>query len=349
MPLNPTAVPVTFDLLAVPANRRDAIEAMAHELVPGRRVALSTHLNADGDGCGSESALARILAARGLEVRVVNPTPWPDMFDFLLGSEFANMTAKGARGLKDIDLLIVLDISDVTRLGNLTDAVRALTVPKLVIDHHVASDDPAGPHGLSDTTACATAELVYDVAQVLGCEITPAIARALYTGMLTDTGGFRFSNTSPRCLAVAAQLLAHGVDPEEMYTRIYASAPAGRVRLMADVLATLQVDEAHGLTWLSMQADALEKYSVKSEDLDGIVEHARSIAGTRMALFFRDLGHNKVKISFRSIGTTDVNAFAREFGGGGHAKAAGALVTGEFAAVRDQVVERARVYLGVGG
>ena len=337
---------MTIDLLAVPAARRAAIEAFAPELVAGRRVALSTHLNADGDGCGSESGLARMLAAHGLYPVVVNPTPWPEMFDFLLGDEFVNMTSKGSKALRDIDLLIVLDISDVTRLGNLTDAVRALTVPKLVIDHHVASDDPAGRNGLSDTTACATAELVYDVGQVLGWELTPEIARALYTGMLTDTGGFRFSNTSPRCLAVAAQLLAHGVDPEEMYTRIYASAPAGRVRLMADVLATLQVDDAHGLTWLTMQSDALEKYAVKSEDLDGIVEHARSIAGTRMALFFRDLGHGKVKISFRSIGQTDVNAFAREFGGGGHAKASGALVTGELSEIRDRVVERARIFLG---
>ena len=335
-----------IELLSVPPLRRAAIEGFAPELVAGRRVALSTHLNADGDGCGSESALARMLAAHGLEVRVVNPTPWPEMFDFLLGDEFVNLSSRGSKALRDIDLLIVLDISDVTRLGHLTESVRALSVPKLVIDHHVASDDPAGPYGLSDTSACATAELVYDIAQVMGWEITPEIARALYTGMLTDTGGFRFSNTSPRCLAVAAQLLAHGVDPEEMYTRIYASAPAGRVRLMADVLATLQVDEAHGLTWLTMQAGALEKYAVKAEDLDGIVEHARSIAGTRMALLFRDLGHGKVKISFRSIGGTDVNVFAREFGGGGHAKAAGALVAGELSAVRDRVVERAKSFLG---
>jgi phosphoesterase RecJ-like protein len=336
---------MTIDLLTVPSMRRAAIDQFAPQLVPGRRVALSTHLNADGDGCGSESALARLLVAYGLPTRIVNPTPWPEMFDFLLSSELENLTSRGSKALRDIDLLIVLDISDVKRLGHLTDAVRALTVPKLVIDHHVASDDPAGTLGVSDTRACATAELVYDIAQVMGWEITPAIARSLYTGMLTDTGGFRFSNTSPRCLAVAAQLLALGVDPEEMYTRIYASAPAGRVRLMADVLATLQVDEAHGLTWLTMQADALDKYSVKAEDLDGIVEHARSIAGTRMALFFRDLGHGKVKVSFRSIGGTDVNAFAREFGGGGHAKASGALITGELAEVRDQVVERARLFL----
>jgi phosphoesterase RecJ-like protein len=336
---------VTIDLLTVPPARRAAIEAIAAEFVPGRRVALSTHLNADGDGCGSESALARLLVAHGMTARVVNPTPWPDMFGFLLGDEFENLTSRGSKALRDIDLLIVLDISDVKRLGHLTEAVRALTVPKLVIDHHVASDDPAGAGGVSDTTACATAELVYDLAVVLGWEITADVARALYTGMLTDTGGFRFSNTSPRCLAVAAQLLAHGVDPEDMYRRIYASAPAGRVRLMADVLGTLQVDDAHGLTWLTMQAGALEKYDVKAEDLDGIVEHARSIAGTKMALFFRDLGHGKVKVSFRSTGGTDVNAFAREFGGGGHAKASGALIAGELSDVRDRVVERAREFI----
>lgn len=333
------------DLIAVPASRRAAIETLAPELVRGRRVAISTHLNADGDGCGSESALARLLSAKGLVPRIVNPTPWPDMFAFLLGEDVEDQTSRGSKALRDIDLLIVLDISDVKRLGNLTESVRALTVPKIVIDHHLPSDDPAGTLAVSDTTACATAELVYDLATVMGWEITPSVARSLYTGMLTDTGGFRFSNTSPRCLSVAGQLLAYGVDPEDMYTRIYASAPAGRVRLMAEVLGTLQVDEAHGLSWLSMGADALETHGVKAEDLDGIVEHARSIAGTKMALFFRDLGHGKVKVSFRSVGGTDVNAFARRFGGGGHAKASGAMLPGTLDQVRDLVVEAARTML----
>jgi phosphoesterase RecJ-like protein len=336
---------MTTDLLSVPSNRRAAIEQMAAELTPGRKVAISTHLNADGDGCGSESALARLLAAQGLTPWIVNPTPWPDMFDFLLGDDVDDRTSRGSKALRGVDLLAVLDISDVKRLGVLTESVRALTVPKLVIDHHQPSDDPAGTILVSDTTACATAELVFDLATVMGWEITPAIARSLYTGMLTDTGGFRFSNTSPRCLTVAGQLLACGVDPEDMYTRIYASAPAGRVRLMAEVLATLQVDEAHGLAWLTIGADALERHGVKSEDLDGIVEHARSIAGTRMALLFRDLGHGKVKVSFRSVGGTDVNAFARKFGGGGHAKASGAMLPGTLDEVRDSVVEAARATL----
>ena len=337
---------MTTDLLAIPPARRADLDALATHLVAGRRVALSTHLNADGDGCGSESALSRMLVERGLLPRIVNPTPWPEMYDYLLGEGVDDQTARGSRALRDLDLLVVVDISDVKRLGALTESVRALTVPKLVIDHHIDSDDPAGTIVVSDTTACATAELVYDMSQVLESTITPVVAQALYTGMLTDTGGFRFSNTTPRCLAIAAQLLAAGVDPEEMYTRIYASAPAGRVRLMAEVLGTLEMDEACGLSWLSMGPDALERHAVKSEDLDGIVEHARSIAGTRMALFFRDLGHGKVKVSFRSIGGTDVNAFARKFGGGGHAKAAGAMVAGSMDSVRTSVVTAAREFLG---
>ncbi len=333
------------EFLTIPEPRRAAIHQLAREFVPGRKVALSTHMNADGDGCGSETALARMLMQRGLDVRIVNPTPWPSLFGYLLGDDVKDMTAKGSAALKGIDLLIVLDISDVKRLGHLTERVRKLDVPKLVIDHHIASDDPAGDIVLTDVTACATGELIYDLGSELGIDITPAIAQSLYAAILTDTGSFRFSNTTPRCHAMAADLLATGVDPEENYIRIYASAPAGRVRLLGEVLDTLGVDDNLGLSWLSMNAGALEKYDVRQEDLDGIVEHARSIAGTRMALFFRDLGYGKVKVSFRSTGEVDVNAFARQFAGGGHAKASGALIPGALEEVRDQVITAARKYL----
>ena len=280
-----------------------------------------------------------------MQVHIVNPTPWPELFDFLLADDVADRTADGAEALCDIDLLIVLDISDVKRLGSLADAVRKLTVPRLVIDHHIASEDKAGDVILADTTACATGELVYDLACELEFEITPRIARSLYSAILTDTGGFRFSNTTPRSHAIAADLLANGVDPEELYQRVYASAPAGRVRLLAEVLQTLGVDESKGLAWLSMQAGAADRFKVRQEDLDGIVEHARAIAGTRMAIFFRDLGHGKVKASFRSTGGVDVNAFARGFGGGGHARAAGALIPGGLDDVRERVLAAARAAL----
>ena len=333
------------ELLQVPPERRRALEQLAPQFQSGRRVVLSTHINADGDGCGSEAALARLLAQRGMSARIVNPTPWPAMFDFLLDDGVEEMSARGARALNGADLLIVLDISDVNRLGSLADAVRSLRVPRMVIDHHVAGAEPPGELIVSDTKACATGELVFDLARVLDLELTEPIARALYTAILTDTGGFRFSNTSPRCHAVAGQLLAAGVDPEEMYQRIYASVSAGRLRLLRDALASLEIDAEHGLAWISLPAGALERHGVRQDELDGLAEHPRSVAGTRMALFFRDLGHGQVKVSFRSTGEVDVNRFARLFGGGGHARAAGALVAGTLDSVVDRVVHAAREYV----
>ena len=306
-------------------------------------------MNADGDGCGSEIALALLLAQQGIAATIVNPTPWPALFDFLLAdSGVKDETTKGSAALKAIDGLIVLDISDLKRLGNIADSVRALKKPKVVIDHHIPSAEPPGETILADTTACATGELIYDFASTLDLEITPEIARAIYIAMLTDTGGFRFSNTSPRCHAIAGELLSAGVNPEDMYVRIYASSPPGRVQLLAEVLATLQFDLEAGLAWLTMATGLLEKYNVRQEDLDGIVEHARSIAGTKMALFFRDLGHGKVKLSFRSTGKVDVNEFAHQFGGGGHAKAAGAMVAGTIDEVRDRVIAAARLFVASG-
>ncbi len=346
----PTAAPAAArDLAAVPPGRAAQLAALAEHLRPGLRVALSTHINADGDGCGSEVAVARLLAARGLRPVIVNPTPWPDAFQWLLGEDVEDRSADGAAALRRADLLVVLDISDVQRLGGLADAVRTFRGPKLVIDHHIPGAEAPGDVVVSDTAACATGELVYDLARVLGAEVTRAVAEPLYVALLTDTGGFRFSNTSPRCHAVAAELLAAGVEPEAMYRRVYASVPVGKLRLLQEALATLEVDPALGLAWISTDAGAMERHGVKGEDLDGIVEHPRSIAGTRLALFFRDLGHGKVKVSFRSTGDVDVNALARQFGGGGHAKASGALIPGTLDQVRERVVAAARAHLAPAG
>ena len=332
------------DILAVPQDRTDAIHALAAGLTSGMTVALSTHVNSDGDGCGSEAALSRLLEHRGITCRVVNPTPWPAMFRFLLGGPVVDMSDRGAAALRDpdVDALVVVDISDVKRLGMLADTVRAMTVPRFCIDHHIPSDEPPAPVIVADTRASATGELVFDLAQVLDIPIDMETATALYIAILTDTGGFRFSNTTPRVHAIAAQLLARGVDPELMYRRVYASQSPGRVRLLAEALQSLGVEESTGLSWLSLTVGAKERYGVTSEEMDGIVEHPRSIAGTRLAVFFRDLGHNRVKISFRSSGNIDVNALARQFDGGGHAKASGALVHGSLKDVETRVLHAAR-------
>jgi len=334
-----------LDLLSVPQQRRESIERLAQELRAGRSVAISTHINADGDGCGSETALSRLLGQMGLRSKIVNPTPWPEMYKFLLGDDVKDSSDAGAKGLKDADVLVVLDISDVKRLGVLAEAVRRLTIPKLVIDHHLPSDEPPSTMMVTDTSACATGELIFDFATVLDLKITPDIARALYIALLTDTGGFRFSNTSARCLSIAGQLIASGVEPEEMYGRLYASMPVGRLHLLRDALATLEVDPEYGISWISVAAGAAEQYGLRSEDLEGIAEHPRSIGGTRLAVFFRDLGHDKVKVSFRSTGDVDVNKFAKQFAGGGHARAAGALIEGDLEVVRRKVIAAAREFL----
>lgn len=336
---------ISDDPVLVPAERRAAIQRFAQELMSGQRVALSTHINSDGDGCGSEAALARLLGQMGVTAHIVNPTPWPGMYRYLLGDDVHDRSAEGADALAGIDRLIVLDISDVKRLGTLASAVRKLPRSPLVIDHHLPGEEPPGPIVVSDVAACATGELIFDFAVTLGLTITPDIATALYTALLTDTGGFRFSNTSPRCHAIAARLLAAGVDPEEMYRRIYASVPVGRLKLLRDALDSLEADVPNGIAWVSVAAGVLEQYGVTSEDLDGIAEYPRSIEGMRLAILFRDLGHGKVKISFRSVRGVDVNALARRFGGGGHARASGALVAGSLEEVRGRVLDEARAML----
>lgn len=336
------------ELLNVPTARREAIQRLAAELRPGMTVALSTHINADGDGCGSQTALARLLGQMGVRAVIVNPTPWPELFRWLLGDDVEDRSAEGAKVLKTVDRLIVLDISDVSRLGQLADAVRALPVDALVIDHHLPGDEPPGKTMLSDTAACATAELVFDFARERGLTISTPIAKSLYTALVTDTGGFRFGNTSPRCLAVAAELLTAGVDPEQMYARIYGSVPLGRLHLLRDALDTLEVDMTHGMAWVRVVAGALERHGVSSEDLDGVVEHPRSIAGVRLAMLFRDLGHGKVKVSYRSLAGVNVNTLARTFGGGGHARASGALISGSLADVEAKVLAEARRLLSSG-
>lgn len=336
---------VSDGLLSASEERQAAIHEWFAVFRSGMTVALATHINADGDGCGSQAALARLLGQRGIDCRIVNPTPWPPMFDFLLHTDVADTSGIGAAALDGIDALVVLDINDVRRLGKLADKVRSLTVPVLVVDHHIAGDEPVGSVAVADTAACATGELVYDMAVTLGLELTPLIAQSLYAAIVTDTGSFRFSNTSPRAHAIAAHLLSVGVDPEEMYRRIYAQVSVGRLRLLSEALASLMTEPETGLSWISVEADATDRFNVTNEELDGIVEHPRSVTGTRLAVFFRDLGHDRVKVSFRSTGEVNVQQFARRYGGGGHAKASGAMLSGSLDDVRNRVIADARSVL----
>ncbi|HEX9726935.1 MAG TPA: DHHA1 domain-containing protein [Gemmatimonadales bacterium] len=341
--LSPPRVP--NGAVVAPA-RAAAAREIAAAIKPGMRIALTTHVNADGDGTGSEVAMWHLLVARGAQPFIVNPTPFPPRYAFLLdGADGADRSSKAVKQLARADLVIVLDISDLGRLGHLAERLRDTTVPVACIDHHASNGSlPPGPR-LVDAAACATGELVFDLARATGWSLSDASARALYVAMLTDTGGFRFSNTTPRTLHVAAELLHQGVDPEEIYTRVYASAPEGRVRLLAEVLDTLVVESPLGLAWVTVPPGALERHGVSAEDLEGVVEFPRSIEGVSLALLFRQLDSGRIKVSFRSVGGVDVAELAERFGGGGHRRAAGASFEGTLAEVQHTVLQAARALL----
>jgi phosphoesterase RecJ-like protein len=335
---------MTTSGFAVLPERARAADEIAAARGPRRSVALTTHVNADGDGLGSEVALWHLLTARGMSVAIANPTPIPDRFHFLV-PDGADRSDRAAAAIAAADVAIVLDISDLSRLGDLAATVGKMRGTTVCIDHHVSPGSlPAGPR-LVAPEAAATAELVFDLAQALGWDVTPQAARAMYVGILTDTGGFRFANTTPRVLHVAAALLETGLNPESIYEDVYASAPEGRVRLMAEVLSTLVVEPDFGLAWVTVPPDALARLGATADDLDGIVEFPRSIAGVTLALLFRQLASGRIKVSFRSLGSVDSAELALQFGGGGHRKAAGAAVTGSLGEVQERVLHAAREYL----
>jgi phosphoesterase RecJ-like protein len=331
-------------------DRTAAARSLAAALVPGKRVCLTTHVNPDGDGLGSEAGLAHLLRDRGVDVVVTNPTPTPARFEFLFEDlPGVDRTAEAIRELQRADTIVVLDISDLSRLGMLGETVRSRGVPVACVDHHVSEGVlPDGPRYL-DPGAAATGELIFELAVANGWPLTEEAARGLYVAILTDTGGFRFSNTRPRTLRVAAELLEVGVDPEQIYLEVYARAPEGRPRLFAEALQTLVVEPDYGLAWVTVPPGAIERLGVSSDDLEGVVEFPRSIEGVRMALLFREISQGRVKVSLRSVGKVDVAAFAKPFGGGGHTKAAGLALRGSLAEVQATVLTAARAYLADNG
>ena len=336
-------LPLTPDRIA-------AAQSFAAQLKPGQRICITTHVNPDGDGLGSEAGLVHLLKARGIDAVVTNPSPTPDRFHFLFRDlPGVERTHEAVKELRRADLILVLDISDVGRLGMLTQTVLERGVPVACVDHHVSAGHlPDGPRYV-DPDASATGELIFQLAQGNGWPLTRLAARALYVAILTDTGAFRFSNTRPAVLRTAAALLETGLDPEQIYLDVYANAPEGRARLLAETLQTLVVEPEFGLAWVTVPPGALERLGVTADDLDGIVEVPRSIAGVRMALLFREIAAGRVKVSLRSVGMVDVAAFSRPYGGGGHTKASGLSLEGSIAEVQTTVLAAARQYLSGNG
>jgi phosphoesterase RecJ-like protein len=291
--------------------RRSGLKRILQELEPGRKVVLSTHLNADGDGAGSQAAAVHWLTRRGLDPTIVNPTPFPDMFRFLLADDTGAWTpadSEGGRAMREADVFLVLDTAEPSRLGAVIGRTGGRKV--LVIDHHPATSSSIGDVVVCDPAACATGELVFDLIQLAGDEVTLPEADALYVAIATDTGSFRYANTSARTHEISADLLRAGVDPEAMYMRIYARYTPAGLDLVRRALERLRVADDLPIAWISLRQADLAQTGATKEDLEGIVEYARRIRGVRVAILFRELHDGRTKISLRSTGDADVEALS---------------------------------------
>jgi bifunctional oligoribonuclease and PAP phosphatase NrnA len=327
----------------VPEARRQALAPVLAALRAADRLILTTHVNADGDGAGSEAALAAWLAERGKTVHVVNPTPLPELFRYLFHEDW--LVEPGDPRLPALaaaaELCVVLDTGEPKRIGRVAKVVAGR--PLVVIDHHPPGPERFEAVTIADPSAAATGELVFDLLQLAGdAAWPPGVAEALYVALVADTGSFRYANTTARTHAVAGALLARGVDPEAVYRRLYATVPLRRIELLRRALGRLEAEPGTGLSWITVLKEDVAETGADADDMDGLVEHARSIQGTELAILFREMDDGGTKVSFRSNGRADVNALAREFGGGGHTKAAGALVGGGLEAVRERVLAAAR-------
>ncbi len=322
--------------------RFEAIDSVLTALSGKETAVLTTHINADGDGCGSELALAAWLRELGTEAFIVNPTPVPQSFRFLVPDEswVVDATSAEAQELCDgADVAVVLDTGEVPRIGRVRPLIDG--VPTVVIDHHPPGDRPIEGVSLRDSSASATGELVFDLIHRAGGPWPEIADLAMYVAIMTDTGSFRFSNTTPACLRRAAELVGRGVSPDETYRRVYA-ASRRQWHLLESSLALLEVDEEAGVAWMTVPADQFDALGAIPDDLEGMVDYPRSVEGVEVGLLFRQIPRKGVKVSFRSNGAVNVNALARRFGGGGHVRAAGALIEGQMDQVRKDVTHATR-------
>ncbi len=311
-------------------------------ILSASEVALTTHVNADGDGAGSEVAVARWLRERGVRPTIVNPTPFPDAFRFLLEDlpAFTPAETEGAAALRRAGVLLVLDTSEASRLGRVADHLERPTVA--VVDHHPPPSREIGDAVARDATACATGELIFDMLGLHDGPLAEPVAQALYVAIVTDTGSFRFGNTTARAHEIAGRLIRAGVSVEAMFRHIFARYTPEGLALLERALGTLETGSEGRVAWITLRSRDVEETGATAEDREGLVEYARRLQGVEVALLFRELPEGRTKVSARSNGDVDVSAVTRDLGGGGHRQAAGVLMDRPLEAAREAVLERVR-------
>lgn len=317
--------------------------ARAIELLEGSdRPVLTTHVQPDGDGIGSEAALALHLRSLGKAATILNPHSTPRRFAFLEPDPpivpYDPITAE--RFLGETDLLVVLDISVSDRLGRLEEHVRRIGPTTLIIDHHTGPTTIRGLE-LRDADAAATGILIYELLERWEAELTPDIATALYAAIAYDTGGFRYSNTRERAHRVAAELIGRGARALEVNHHLFESVSLPRMRLLALAIERFRLSPNGRVASVVLPLSEIEAARATPEDVEGIVEALRAIEGVEVAILIKEVGRHATKVSFRSSGPYDVAAFASRYGGGGHRNAAGAFIESPVADVAERLVPQA--------
>jgi bifunctional oligoribonuclease and PAP phosphatase NrnA len=322
------------------------MEEAATLIRAGRRFLLTCHVQPDADAIGSMLALAEILKALGKEVVLYNRDPVPEMLRFLAGTQqIEREISAGDR----FDAMFITDTAARSLLPRKLPS-RAVTGPRVLLDHHVAHDD-FGDVVVRDVTAAATANLVIELARALDLDPLPvSAAEPLYTALVADTGNFRYPGTSAQTLRLAATLIDSGVDPWRVARQVFENWPLERLRLLGLAIDAIEIERGGSIAVLCVPQGMLERAGAHERMVEGFVEYGRMIKGVRISIMLweqsssaddTDGGQTTSRLSLRGDGQVDVSAIAVSLGGGGHRTAAGAMLHCDLPTARGRVLEAA--------
>jgi phosphoesterase RecJ-like protein len=315
-----------------PTRVRGSAAEVARILRERETFLVTTHTNPDGDAVASLLAMRRLLLALGKKVRAYHPEEAPVNFRFL--PDLAEV--RRDFGEESYDATIVLDCSELARASPLPPPERQGIL--ISIDHHL-STEPLGQAYLLDPQASSIGELIAQIMAELGVQPDRETAICIYTSILSDTGSFRYSNTTPKALETAARMVAAGVQPWDVARAVYESQPLERLRLLSRVLPTLDVGPGGKYASITILLDMYRESGGGEELIDGFINYPRGIQGVEVAIQFRETAANRFKVSFRSAGKVDVAEIASAFGGGGHRNASGCTLEFPLADVRNQIYQ----------
>jgi phosphoesterase RecJ-like protein len=314
-------------------------EAVAR-LQAASRIVITTHTRADGDAVGSMIAVQRLLRGQGKTATGYLHESVLDRYAFLTESEPLLVwdVSTASRVLGDADLLLVVDTCAASQLGKLADLIRAAPVRRLAVDHHVTRDDIV-EDVFFDEGAGASAQIVMQLCKHAGWSIDSYMATALFTGLATDTGWFRFANADRAVFAAASKLVKAGARPNELYERLYLSDCAARARLIGAILSSFELYAGGRLAVIRITQDLLSRCGATREMTEEIINEPQRVGSVNACLLLVEpVGDGPVRVSFRSKRGLDVAEIAARFGGGGHERAAGARIAGTLDTVAAQVL-----------